>query len=280
VSTVLRRTLTGAWIVLFVMGGFWLHPVTFFLAGLVLLLGTQIEYYRIIGRSGIRPQVVSGIATGVVVYLISTLVAANIVDSSLYLLLIPVLALIMVAELYRKTEKPFDSLAHTCFSTLYTVVPVSMMPFSAFCREGIDSVIYQELIQFSPGIVIGFFLLLWTNDTAAYLTGITLGRHRLFERHSPKKSWEGFAGGVIVTAAVGFFIGSWLGVVDRKGWVIIAVIVSVAGTFGDLIESMLKRSNGVKDSGSFMPGHGGFLDRFDSVVVSFPLVYLFIFLYE
>jgi phosphatidate cytidylyltransferase len=129
---------------------------------------------------------------------------------------------------------------------------------------------------FSPGIVVGFFLLLWANDTGAYLTGISLGRHRLMERISPKKSWEGFIGGMVIAVLVAWFISGWLGVVSRYSWIIISVIISIAGTYGDLAESMLKRSLGVKDSGTIMPGHGGFLDRFDSTVISFPLVFLFI----
>jgi phosphatidate cytidylyltransferase len=272
----MTRTLTGAWIVLFAMGGFWLHPVTFLVAGLVMMIGTQVEYYRMMRITGVRPQVVTGIITGITVFLISSLVAANIISRNWFLLLIPMLAVVMVIELYRNVEKPFDSLAHTYFSILYTVFPFSMMPFSAFYREGLPSLINQSLITFSPGIVIGFFILLWTNDTAAYLVGITLGKHRLFERISPKKSWEGFIGGIVVTAAMAYLISGWLGVVEKSGWVIIGVIISVTGTYGDLIESMLKRSIGVKDSGSIMPGHGGFLDRFDSVVISYPMVYLFI----
>jgi phosphatidate cytidylyltransferase len=272
----MTRTLTGAWIVLFAMGGFWLHPVTFLVAGLVMMIGTQVEYYRMMRITGVRPQVVTGIITGITVFLISSLVAANIISRNWFLLLIPMLAVVMVIELYRNVEKPFDSLAHTYFSILYTVIPFSMMPFSAFYREGLPSLINQSLITFSPGIVIGFFILLWTNATAAYLVGITLGKHRLFERISPKKSWEGFIGGIVVNAAMAYLISGWLGVVEKSGWVIIGVIISVTGTYGDLIESMLKRSIGVKDSGSIMPGHGGFLDRFDSVVISFPMVYLFI----
>jgi len=276
VSSITTRTMTGAWIVLFVMGAFWLHPVTFFFGGMIMMIGTQIEYYRMIRLSGIRPQVVTGIITGITAYTVSSLVAAQLISREFFLLLIPMLSVVMIIEVYRKVEKPFDSLAHTYFSILYTVIPFSMMPFSAFYREGLGSLINQNLIAFSPGIIIGFFILLWTNDTAAYLTGITLGRHRLFERLSPKKSWEGFFGGLIGTIAMGYLISGWLGVVDKSGWVIISVIVSVAGTYGDLIESMLKRSIGVKDSGKIMPGHGGFLDRFDSVVISFPMVYLYI----
>jgi phosphatidate cytidylyltransferase len=185
----------------------------------------------------------------------------------------------MIIELYRKQERPFDSIAHTLLSVLYSAVPFSIFPFSAFSRSGLEPLIKLNGIEFSPGIVIGFFLLLWANDTGAYLVGVTFGKHRLMERISPKKSWEGFFGGMLITLAAAWFLAGWLGVVSRTGWMIISVIISVAGTYGDLTESMLKRSLGIKDSGSIMPGHGGFLDRFDSVLISFPLVYLYISLF-
>jgi len=274
-----RRTLTGAWIVLFILGGFWLHPISFFLAGLILLIGTQYEYYLMIQNTGVRPQMVPGIITGSATYVMATLIAAGVIPDNSFLVLIPMMLIIMVVELYRKQDKPFDSLSHTFFSVLYTAIPFSMFPFSAFGRTGLNSILPHENIVFSPGIIIGFFLLLWANDTGAYLTGMTFGKHKLMERISPKKTWEGFIGGVITAVLVSWLLSGWFGVVDKIHWVIIAVIISVAGTYGDLVESMLKRSLGVKDSGTIMPGHGGFLDRFDSAIISFPLVYLFISLF-
>jgi phosphatidate cytidylyltransferase len=274
-----RRTLTGAWIVIFIMGGFWLHPVSFFLTGLIMLILTQYEYYQIIRKSGVNPQVIPGILTGIMVYVLSTLVASKMIPANSMLLIIPLIILVMVFELYRKQEKPFDSLAHTFFSIFYTTLPFAMFPFSAFARTGLNSLLPHESITFSPGIIIGFFLLIWANDTGAYLTGMTIGRHRLFERISPKKSWEGFFGGLLLAIVAGWFLSGWLGVVDRIHWVIISIVISIAGTYGDLLESMLKRSTGVKDSGTILPGHGGFLDRFDSALLSFPLVYLFITLF-
>lgn len=278
-NTFFRRTLTGAWIVIFVLGGFWLHPVSFFITGLVLLIGTQYEYYLMIRNAGVKPQMWPGIFTGISSYVLSTLIASGSIPINALLVLIPMMLIIMVIELYRRQERPFDSLAHTFFSILYTAVPFSMFPFSAFGRTGLNSLNAHPGIIFSPGIVIGFFLLIWSNDTGAYLSGMSIGRHKLFERISPKKTWEGFFGGMIIAALVAWFLSEWLGVVDGIHWVIISLIISVAGTYGDLVESMLKRSMGVKDSGSIMPGHGGFLDRFDSAIISFPLVYLFISLF-
>lgn len=274
-----RRTLTAIWIVIFILGGFWLHPVSFFITGLLIVAGSMHEYFLMIKNTGVHAQMVPGIFAGASVYIISTLIASGLIKSDYYLFLILLPVILMIIELYRKQEKPFDSIAHTFFAIIYIAVPFSLFPFSAFSRTGLDSLLNHGEMVFSPGIVIGFLLLLWANDTGAYLTGITLGRHRLMERISPKKSWEGFFGGLVISVAAAWLLSGWLGVVGTSGWIIISIIISIAGTYGDLTESMLKRSMGVKDSGSAMPGHGGFLDRFDSALISFPLVYLFISIY-
>ncbi|MCE5346271.1 MAG: phosphatidate cytidylyltransferase [Bacteroidales bacterium] len=274
-----RRTLTGAWIVIFILGGLWLHPVSFFLTGLVLLIGAQYEYFKLVRITGARPQMIPGIITGIITYVISTLIATDLIPVNSFLVLIPVMSIIIVVEIYRKQEKPFDSLAHTFFSVLYAAVPFSMFPFSAFSRTGLNSLLPHGNIIFSPGIIIGFFIILWANDTGAYLSGVSFGRHKMIVRLSPKKTWEGFLGGCIVAALIAWLLSDWLGGVDKMNWVIISVIISVAGTYGDIAESMLKRSACVKDSGSILPGHGGLLDRFDSTILSFPLVYLFILLF-
>jgi phosphatidate cytidylyltransferase len=278
-NNLFRRTLTGAYIVIFTLGGFWLHPVSFFLTGLIILFGTMYEYYLMIRNTGTQPQLIPGIITGVTAYVLASLIASGFLKAKFFLILVPMMLVIMVAELYRRQEKPFDSLAHTFFPVLYSAIPVSMIPFSAFSRTGLSSILPHGQMVFSPGIIIGFFILLWVNDSGAYLIGTAFGRHRLMERISPKKSWEGFFGGMILSALAAWFLSGWLGVVDKSKWIIISLIISIAGTYGDLIESMLKRSLGVKDSGTIMPGHGGFLDRFDSAIISFPLVFLFISLF-
>lgn len=278
-SDFLRRTLTAVWIVIFILGGFWLHPLSFFITGLIILTGSLYEYYLLVRNTGTHPQMEAGIVAGIILYSVSTLVSAGLIPQACFLVLIPVTVLIIAGELYRRQEKPFDSLAHTIFGLVYIAIPFSLFPFAAFSRPGIGSLIPHGSLAFSPGLVIGFFLMLWLNDAGAYIIGVTLGRHRLMERISPKKSWEGFIGGLVMAALTGWLISYWLDVLRPIVWIITGVIISVAGTFGDLVESMLKRSLGVKDSGSVMPGHGGFLDRFDSTFTSFPLVYLFISLF-
>jgi phosphatidate cytidylyltransferase len=274
-----RRTLTGAGIVIFILGGFWLHPISFFLTGFILLAGAQYEYYLIIGNTGVKPQKVTGMIAGAAMYTVAALTASGRTPLNSFIILIPFIFIIFLIELYRKQERPFDSLAHTFFPLFYIVLPFSLFPFSSFSHSGLNSILPHGETAFSPGIIIGFFLLVWANDTGAYLTGMSLGKHKLMERISPKKTWEGFAGGVLISAIVAWLLADWLGVTGKFHWIIISVIVSTVGTYGDLAESMLKRSVGIKDSGSILPGHGGFLDRFDSTIMSFPLVYLFIALF-
>ncbi|HLN21550.1 MAG TPA: phosphatidate cytidylyltransferase [Bacteroidales bacterium] len=278
-NDLIRRSITGAGIVIFLLAGFLLHPVSFYLTGLILISAAMFEYYRIISSTGIKPMVYPGIITGLVLYTISTFVASGMLKSEFLLFLIPLSTLLIITEIYRKQERPFDSIAHTVFPLLWIAFPISLFPFTAYNQEGLSSIIVQRGVIFSPEVVFAFFLLTWSSDTGAYVAGITLGKHRLIERISPKKSWEGFFGGMILSAIVAFLVSGMFNQFSRFEWIIVSLIISVAGTYGDLAESMLKRSTGIKDSGSIMPGHGGFLDRFDSTILSFPLVYLFLVLF-
>ena len=120
--------------------------------------------------------------------------------------------------------------------------------------------------------------MLWANDTGAYLFGMKFGKRKLFERHSPKKSWEGFFGGMFTSLIVAFVISHFFVELDTLVWAGMAILISSFGTLGDLVESMLKRSLDAKDSGSFLPGHGGFLDRFDGLLIAAPVVYVYLYL--
>lgn len=260
------------------MGGFWLHPVSFFLTGFIVLAGTQSEYYRVVRKTGGVPLSAPGMVVGAAAYVLSTLAASGRLPLSSLLAIIPMMAAIYIIGLYRKNSS-FISVAHTLFPLLYIVLPFSLFPFAAWSQKGIPSLVGNNEAMFSPSFVIGFFILLWANDTGAYLSGMAFGRHKLMQRISPKKTWEGFAGGIIISAGTAWLLSGWLRNMDPVHWMIISLVISVTGTYGDLVESMLKREAQVKDSGSILPGHGGFLDRFDSTLVSFPLVFLLLILF-
>lgn len=275
------RTFTGIGIVLFIFFGFSLHYISFVVTGLIILLFSTNEYYLLIDRVGISPNRTMGIIFAALSYLLSTIVALQLLPLSTLMVAIPMSAIVMIVELIREGEKPFERVVYALFPTVFIVLPLSLYPFSAFyAAEGFGAIIPNSNISFSPEIVIGFYILLWTCDTGAYIIGTAIGRHRLLERVSPKKSVEGFFGGAIFTVVVAWIISHWFTVVSTKGWCMIAVLLALFGTCSDLIESLIKRNVGVKDSSNILPGHGGFLDRFDSSFLSFPVVYTVVLLLQ
>ncbi len=161
----------------------------------------------------------------------------------------------LVTELWRNSEHPFADVLHTLLPMLYCAVPLGLMPY----------------LHCSTNVLVMCIILVWVNDSFAYMGGSLLGRHKMWPKHSPGKTWEGTAIGVEACLLTAIFVGplfqTKLGI---GGWICIGLICSVLGTLGDLVESMLKRSAGLKDSGNIMPGHGGFLDRFDSLLMIIP----------
>ena len=167
--------------------------------------------------------------------------------------------LVMLTQLWRHDEHPMECIGNTLLPLFWVILPLVMLSF---------------LHMVSPGIVMMLFILIWVNDSFAYLTGMLLGRHKMWERHSPGKTWEGTAGGFLFCVATAIFVGPLFNTPVNSWWIwmAIGILTSIAGTLGDLVESMFKRSCGVKDSGRIMPGHGGILDRFDSTMIVGPLV--------
>jgi phosphatidate cytidylyltransferase len=175
---------------------------------------------------------------------------------------LPVFVLLLV-ELALAASKPFTHMGHYTLAVVYVGIPMALLISIAF-SDG----------QYMPMRVMGLLFLNWMNDTFAYLTGSMIGKTPFFSRISPKKTWEGTLGGIVCTILIAWGLSHFLTEYSPSEWLVIAFCVSVFGTVGDLIESMLKRSVGVKDSGTIMPGHGGFLDRFDSFIFLLPFVWL------
>ena len=189
----------------------------------------------------------------------STLIIAAL---GVLVLLVP---LMCICELYRKSATPIANIASSIMGALYVALPMSLL------------LVIPMLLgngEWNPWIVLFYIFIIWANDVFAYLFGITLGRHRLFERISPKKSWEGFFGGLAGAVAMGYVAATILDA-STTAWMGLALVAALSGVFGDLVESLMKRSVDVKDSGNIIPGHGGWLDRFDALILSAPFVFVY-----
>jgi len=180
---------------------------------------------------------------------------------------------LLVAELYGKQEDPINNWAYTMLSQMYIALPLSLINVLAFTATAEGEVRFNTLLPLSV------FVFLWVNDTGAYCVGSLLGRHKLFPRISPKKSWEGSIGGAVFVLASAYAISYYLDgvMLTNWQWLGLGLVVVIFGTWGDLVESLFKRTLGIKDSGNILPGHGGMLDRFDSSLLAIPaaVVYLY-----
>jgi phosphatidate cytidylyltransferase len=178
------------------------------------------------------------------------------------LFLLPIFMLLLT-ELFLQAAKPFQQVGNYLLALIYIGIPFALLADIASPDQ-----------HYSAWRVFGLLLLNWMNDTFAYLTGYFIGKTPFFPRISPKKTWEGTIGGIVFTFLFAWALSNWISCYSVPQWLAIATVVAIFGTLGDLVESMLKRSVGVKDSGAILPGHGGFLDRFDSLIVLTPFVWL------
>lgn len=197
------------------------------------------------------------------------LIQMNLIEEKFIWTNVFIIAFVFIIELYKRDQHPFDQIGKLIVGYLYVIIPFALFTALGYLVSG----------EYNYEIPLGFLILVWANDSGAYVFGITLGKNRLFERISPKKSWEGFFGGLVIAAVAAYFISVYFHSISTENWIALSIIIVVFGTLGDLVESMLKRSKEIKDSGTILPGHGGVLDRFDGLLIAAPMVYAYLHLF-
>lgn len=261
-----QRTITGLLGAAAIIAGVCYSEWTYFLLFLLLVVLAMREFYILAGLDGMFPQRIFGILCGIAVYIISFLIERGTLTSKYYFLIFPLISCVYMIKLYKKTEKkPFSNIAFTFLGILYVALPISLLNIAVF-----------EAGVYNYEIIFGCLFILWASDTGAYFAGTFFGRRKLFERISPKKTWEGFFGGAALALAFAYGLSTFFHSLTLMDWLIVWVIITVGGTFGDLVESLLKRSMAIKDSGDALPGHGGFLDRFDGLLISAPFIVVYL----
>jgi len=271
------RAITGFFFVIVMVASNLLGRYTFSSFYLLLSLLCLYEFYGLVKQGTAKPNIFMGLLNGALLFVAFTFLAwanqyplpalHNQLGYALLFLAPVTIGGIFITELFRNIEKPFNNIAFTIIGIILTIAPFIFFQATAYLHG-----------DFNFHFPLAFLIMLWGNDTGAYLTGRFFGRHKLFERHSPKKTWEGFIGGVLISAGIALVISHYYSELYWYQWVIMAVIIGTFGTMGDLVESMFKRSINVKDSGGILPGHGGLLDRFDGLFLAVPIVYTYLYL--
>jgi phosphatidate cytidylyltransferase len=281
-KTLTTRTLTAAVFVAVLLSCINLNFVSFAALFFVVATWGLVEFYRLAEKLGAKPYRLAGVAAGVCFF-----TAGIFSNSNLALFYSPELIWIMgcvflfggfIQALFDKSAHTILNLAYTIMGLVYAVLPFILLLYitcinKAYTFEHPTGLWYHDCAPYNPHIIMGVILLIWASDSGAYLVGSLVGKNKLYERISPGKTWEGSIGATVLTIGCSYVISRWYPEISFQHWAAISIIVCVFGTLGDLVESMLKRQAGVKDSGKIMPGHGGILDRFDSLLFVTPFIY-------
>ncbi len=265
------RVLTGAIFGIVLISFICLHPLSFLILFSLITALTLWEFCGLVKQyENTRLQQIMNTIGGVYLFVATFTYANELVDGKIFLPYLLFLILTMIAELYYKAPNPINNWAYTLFAQLYVAGCFSILNFIGAEPNT------PGMMSYSPLMVMAIFIFVWLSDTGAYFVGSMIGKRKLFERISPKKSWEGFFGGLFFALASSQALAWYAPEIGRLTWLGLALTVVLFGTWGDLIESLLKRTIGVKDSGNLLPGHGGMLDRFDSVILAAPASYIYI----
>ncbi len=286
-KTLTTRTITAAFFVAVLLTCINYNFLSFAALFLIVSIWGLHEFYKLSEKLGAKPYKPIGYLAGACIFSYSVVSNSNIAlffptETILAYVLVFVFFVFVIA-LFDDNKNTILNITHTLAGLVYAVVPFAVL-VNITCIDKNYTLSHQtgnlidDIAPYNPHYVLGIILLIWVNDVCAYLVGSLIGKHKLYERISPGKTWEGSIGSAILTMGCSFIIANWYPELSLKHWMIMTLIICVFGTIGDLVESMLKRQAGVKDSGRIMPGHGGILDRFDSLLFVAPFIYAYLIL--
>lgn len=264
------RAASGVLLAVVVIGALLYSQWSFGLLLMAITLGGVGEFYRMSKAKGIEPQLFAGYTSAAAIFGFGFDYFFNGSTFNIHFLLflMLILPIMFITELFKGGDRPLSNVGTTVLALIYVAAPMAMLAGVPLLLTG---------GEWDPMAMILYIFIIWSNDTFAYLVGVPFGKHRLNQRISPKKSWEGFFGG-IVGAILCSILAAYIIDGSYVMWVGVGAITSTIGCLGDLVESMFKRTCGVKDSGNILPGHGGWLDRFDGLIFSAPFVFVYLIL--
>ena len=269
----IQRAITGLIFVAVLIGCIIGGPLSFGVLFCIISAMATAEFCNLMNQQeGVKMNRTICVLGSITLFLCFFYYGMNPAQTGIFIPYLIIIIYLMISELYLKKEHPLNSWAYAMLSQIYIGLPFALLNVLAFQSNGIGS--GSEYLFILPLSIFGFN---WINDTGAYCTGMLLGKHPLFKRISPKKSWEGSIGGATLSVAASFALAHFFPIMSIAAWVGMSLVVVVFGTWGDLTESLMKRHLGIKDSGNILPGHGGMLDRFDSAIMAIPaaVVYLY-----
>ncbi len=272
-NKVLKRAITGFFFLVIMLAGMLVRSFSF---GILFTLISALMVYEFGGLvNRLTDARMSALLTAMAsAYLFLSVMAFRIGYAGLGIIFPYVIFMmaLTISQLYLKLPNPMGNWAFTMLSQAFCAIPLSLLNFLAFEKGAPGEA------TFTPILPLSVFIFIWVSDTFAYCTGMLFGRHRLLERVSPKKSWEGFFGGLAFSIGAACILAHFYTILSIWMWIGLAVTIVVAGILGDLTESLMKRQLGIKDSGNILPGHGGLLDRFDSALMAIPASVAYLYL--
>lgn len=274
-NNLIQRTVTGVFFVTILMGCLLYSPLSFGILFTLISALTIREFTHLLNdkTEGAYVNKTITMLGGVYLFLAIMAFCMDVTDSKVFIPYLALIIYLIVSELYLKKTNPIINWAYAMFSQLYVALPFALLNVLAF-----QSNQNTGYVEYNPILPLSVFVFIWLNDTGAYCVGSLIGKHRLFERVSPKKSWEGSIAGGIVAISASLVFANYFPFLSTFAWIGLSITVVVFGTWGDLSESLLKRQLGVKDSGTILPGHGGMLDRFDSALIAIPAAVIYLYM--